>query len=354
MMIKVAALSLLLIGASATAKTIDPTISGSWYNADQSGHGLSIEYVDENTTVIYWYVYTPDGQATFLVTAAQNQDMTASGTAFIQEGMRFGDFDPGNLSQEEWGSVSVTYNACDSITLEFDAALPGYESGLIEMQKLVSIEGVKCADNPLWGNYDVVLENASASDITVGRLAVFENGDTVFYGLGANGINPVVGSGTATSLSDSQISIEGEISTPRFGVPEPFVATGELTTNGFEVASQQLNIIGTRTDDFQLPLATSELQGDYQLTEYPNIRSGVLDISAEGSVTGRFFSQDCQFTGTTFSPAPRFNQIAIELDLFGSDCVESEIQGAGFLLPDGSMTAITFGNPRGYLGTFQR
>jgi hypothetical protein len=61
---------LLLFSASAQAMNIMPSHSGSWYNPDQSGHGLSVEVVNSETLLIYWNTYHPDG--TLAYQAASN------------------------------------------------------------------------------------------------------------------------------------------------------------------------------------------------------------------------------------------------------------------------------------------
>ena len=57
---RICCLLLLLVTFNVSAIDIKPSLSGSWYNPDQDGHGLSIEVLDENRTLVYWYVYHPD------------------------------------------------------------------------------------------------------------------------------------------------------------------------------------------------------------------------------------------------------------------------------------------------------
>ncbi|MBT8075397.1 MAG: hypothetical protein KJN61_02920, partial [Gammaproteobacteria bacterium] len=63
----------LFIALNASAIEINSKLSGIWYNQDQSGHGLNIAVLDENTTIVYWYVYHIDGTPMFLITVGQNQ-----------------------------------------------------------------------------------------------------------------------------------------------------------------------------------------------------------------------------------------------------------------------------------------
>jgi hypothetical protein len=46
---------------------IRPEHSGAWYNHDQAGHGLSIQVLDDERTIAFWFTYTPYGFPMFLV-----------------------------------------------------------------------------------------------------------------------------------------------------------------------------------------------------------------------------------------------------------------------------------------------
>ena len=83
--------------------------SGSWWNAAQSGHGISVEVLDNETMVIYWFDYNPDGSPTFLITVADIDGDTATGNTFCYSGMKFGEFDPAFLKEEVWGTTSITF-----------------------------------------------------------------------------------------------------------------------------------------------------------------------------------------------------------------------------------------------------
>ena len=85
-------LLLCAIAFNASAIDIKPSLSGSWFNPDQNGHGLSVEVLEDNKTLIYWYVYHPDGTPMFLITVGNNSGNRTSGETYYQTGMRFGDF----------------------------------------------------------------------------------------------------------------------------------------------------------------------------------------------------------------------------------------------------------------------
>lgn len=98
-------LCFLLPPSDAGAVEINRYLSGSWYNPEQVGHGFSVEVVSEDVSVVYWYVYNPDGTPTFLMGVGDNVGDTIHAVAYHNEGMHWGEFDPGHHMEMEWGTV---------------------------------------------------------------------------------------------------------------------------------------------------------------------------------------------------------------------------------------------------------
>jgi len=114
-------LLLFLVAFNVSAIEINSKLSGSWYNPDQNGHGLNVATLDENLTLVYWYVYHTDGTPMFLITVGTNDGNRTSGTTYYHTGMRFGDFNPDDVQQEVWGTSTVTFTDCYTATLEYSA-----------------------------------------------------------------------------------------------------------------------------------------------------------------------------------------------------------------------------------------
>ena len=136
-----------MISQPVWAMDINSTHSGSWYNRLQDGHGLSVAILDTDRTLIYWYVYTPDGTPTFLLTVGQNQGDSTTGDTYIQTGMKFGEFNPNDHELTMWGTSTVTFHDCNNLTLEYSLDDPAYGSGVIPMTKLVGLSGLECSDS---------------------------------------------------------------------------------------------------------------------------------------------------------------------------------------------------------------
>lgn len=155
----------LLFASNTWAMDIQASHSGSWYNANQSGHGFSFQVLNEEKMVVYWFVYTPDGAPLFLVTLADIDGDTAQGTLYQYSGMQFGEFDPETLVESAWGSISIVFTGCDTATVTYHSTatrlgIP-YGMGQIDLVRLASIDGLSCTP-PLpegkYGSYSTGLE----------------------------------------------------------------------------------------------------------------------------------------------------------------------------------------------------
>lgn len=87
-------------GVDADPSIIGPAHSGSWYNADQSGHGFSAEFGmsgDNPYAVIYWYIYDDAGDPIFFIGQGEPVDNRVEVTFYSPVGMVYGEFDPSKV-----------------------------------------------------------------------------------------------------------------------------------------------------------------------------------------------------------------------------------------------------------------
>lgn len=125
---------------------IRPHHSGAWYNPDQSGHGLSIQVLDDERTVAFWFTYTPDGLPMFLLIDGVNEGHTVTGPAYYLEGMTWRAFDPDTLNTEVWGEISIEFLGCNDAILTWSSGMEGYGDGQVELQRLTHVAGLGCDD----------------------------------------------------------------------------------------------------------------------------------------------------------------------------------------------------------------
>lgn len=143
---------LVLLAASCGARAALPsTLSGSWFDPAHAGHGLSIELLDGDRALAYWFTYDPDGRPLHLLLDATVRDRTMRGPAYASRGLPFPGFDRAGYSLEAWGTIEITFSSCTAARLRFDASGPAggpaYGRGDITLLRLASIGDLACAAN---------------------------------------------------------------------------------------------------------------------------------------------------------------------------------------------------------------
>jgi len=300
---KILGLVLFCIAFNASAIEINSSLSGIWYNPEQSGHGLNIAVLDENTTVVYWYVYHTDGTPMFLITVGQNQGNTISGITYYNTGMKFGEFNKNDIVETEWGSATLTFSDCNTVSLQYNANDPAYGSGTIPMQRLASVAGEKCTENPLHGNYNGSW--SQGGEIGYGVAALFQNGDLVFWA--ESDTSAEVGIGTWWATSDHTFQFNGT-SYSVFGGTSYIAGSGNYDEDGlFAYYTGGGYLFATRVPSFQNGLTTVELAGDYDVYAVDDSFVGSLTVQGDGTFSGTV-QPGCQVSGSFVVPDINFNQ----------------------------------------------
>ena len=300
---RVLGLVLLFFAFNASAIEISSRLSGIWYNPAQSGHGLNIAVLDENTTIVYWYVYHIDGTPMFLITVGQNDGDKISGTTYYNTGMKFGEFNKDDIKETVWGSTTLTFTDCNTVTLEYAADDPSYGSGSIPMQRLASVAGEKCTDSPLHGNYSGSW--SANGEVGYGIAALFENGDMVFWA--ESDTSGEVGIGTWWTTSDHTFQFNGYTYSISGG--SSYIAgSGNYGEDGmFAFYTGGGYLYATPIPSFQQGLTTIAMAGDYDVYDLDDSAVGTVTIQADGTLSGTVL-YGCQFSGTFVVPNTNFNQ----------------------------------------------
>ncbi len=258
---RIFSLLLLLVAFNASAIEINSKLSGSWFNKDQDGHGLNVATLNEDQTLVYWYVYHTDGTPMFLITVGTNSGNRTTGTTYYHTGMKFGDFNPDDVQQTVWGTSTVTFHGCNSATLEYSSNDPAYGSGTIPMTRLTFVSGIKCSDSPLHGTYFGAWANNG--EVGYGIATLFENGDMAFgagsdtsgeVGIGdwwVTGNNSFAFAATSYSVLGGWVDISGSGNFNEDALTATYSGSGEL--------------VATPIPSFQHSLNTSKMAGAYSI-----------------------------------------------------------------------------------------
>ena len=119
---------------------------GSYYNANQNGHGLVAEVVTVSgveSLVLSWYVYL-DGQQVWLFGQGPINDGAATVTL---ERFSGADFPPGfvadDVLRQHWGTMALQFTA-DAVTVSWDSDDPAFADGDMVMIRLTELAGHAC------------------------------------------------------------------------------------------------------------------------------------------------------------------------------------------------------------------
>lgn len=310
---------------------VNPNLSGSWYNSNQSGHGLSIEVISKDVTVIYWYVYNPDGKPTFLIAVGENQEGgRIEATAYHNTGMVWGEFNPATRMETKWGVITLDFSDCNNGSLSWRSdnlsvqPIP-FGEGTTSIQRLASIDDAICAENPYAGIYKGYLQSENLDDeytavallSTDGHFTLFtEDHIAISAQYTVNDDDPNdIGldiDGSAFSLDTSRIINELLES---FGAIHPgyrFVMDYGVGfyDNGF-MDFYPINALYWRG------LTLDGIAGTY-LTEED---SDATTINPDGSFNGSDL-QGCNWSGQITIPDTRFNLLNAEVTVSG--CAEDD------------------------------
>ena len=154
-MLRSLVLILLLLAGTAARAAVPPSLSGSWYNPAQAGHGLSIQVPGDGRAIAYWFTYDRDGNPLHLYLDGRIDDRTIRGTAYAARGMRFGSFDPAALGVRRWGELEIEFPAsqgCNTATLRYNGngeAGVGFGSGTMPLVRLSRLAGTSCAGSDI-------------------------------------------------------------------------------------------------------------------------------------------------------------------------------------------------------------
>jgi plastocyanin len=137
-----------IIVRASPAFAIGPGITGSWYDPDQSGHGLFIEVLPENRFLAAWFTFTPDGSAQSWFTGAGTyfEDTANVIDAELPTGGRWiPNFDPGQVTFNHWGTLHFYFSDCNHGWVLFDSVYGYGTSGGMKLTRLTQPLGLSCS-----------------------------------------------------------------------------------------------------------------------------------------------------------------------------------------------------------------
>jgi plastocyanin len=120
--------------------------SGAWYDPAQSGHGILVEVLPNNQFLTFWFTFSPDGtQQAWFGNVGAIDGATATVAALQTQGGRWiPNFDPANVTQVPWGTLTFTFTDCNHGRVDFSSGVAGYGEGHMDLTRLTQPAGLTC------------------------------------------------------------------------------------------------------------------------------------------------------------------------------------------------------------------
>jgi hypothetical protein len=131
---------------AAATGTIGPGFTGSWYDPSQSGHGLFVEILPDNRMFAGWFTFNPAGteQAWFVgVGTYSGNTATISPVTLPSGGRWIPNFNPNEIMNGVWGTLTFTFTDCNQGKVDFNSIL-GYGTGSMNLTRLTQPAGLTC------------------------------------------------------------------------------------------------------------------------------------------------------------------------------------------------------------------
>lgn len=122
--------------------------SGTWYDPNQSGHGLFLDQLSDGRLVAWWFSFDPAGAQAWFGGVGAINGTTAVVNVVRTQGARFiPNFNPAQAVNTPIGTLSFSFSACDRGRVDF-ALDSTFGNGFMNLTRLTAPVGVACAPTP--------------------------------------------------------------------------------------------------------------------------------------------------------------------------------------------------------------
>lgn len=326
------------LGFNAYAVEITRHMSGSWFNPDQDGHGLSVEILADGNALFYWYVYNPDGTPTFLIAQGQYSGDHVVATAYHVTGLRWPDFDRLDKNMVIWGEITLAFQDCNHATLNYlaahdDTTIP-HGSGEIPLVRLANIDRLQCNDNRTAGVYegrvmrndDGVDHRARALVSAEGEFVVYAEGAFMAFGdFGELNVNEGWSQNAVIFPLDAQ---EAAIQVPELSARFDFTSRMLLsyyTLQSFGYGAGDLpamDQVFRRGVSLDGPSAYGSIERRFWLRDLDSDDYALTEILHSGEFSATSDQTNCRWSGLVAIPDPLFNLVEVSFEV--SDCGDAD------------------------------
>jgi len=142
---------------AAQAGMITGGFTGNWFNADTDGQGFQLQVLPGGEAVAFWFTYDSNGNQVWLIGNDSIQGNRLELDMVRPTGARFGaDFNSGDVQLQPFGTVTLTFDGCNSGTVQWQSNDAQFGSGSMPIERLTASAGVSCTAS--------VVDNRSSVD----------------------------------------------------------------------------------------------------------------------------------------------------------------------------------------------
>lgn len=120
-------------------------LTGLWYAPSQNGHGFALTFDAAGHVAATWYVYQGTRQVWLIGSGSLDGNVALLPTVITAGGNFPPNFTPGSVTLTDWGTLTLTVQACDRITVSWTSGLSGFGSGSVDVQPLIVAGAQPCA-----------------------------------------------------------------------------------------------------------------------------------------------------------------------------------------------------------------
>lgn len=123
-------------------------MSATFYNPDESGHGIMIDLIDDELVWMCWFAFDLDGNPAWICSIGMySGDTIVFDDVITVEGGAFPPlFDAEKIVHIPWGTITIVFTSCNVGTMQWTTDAEGFQSGSMPLHRLTTLWGVDCEE----------------------------------------------------------------------------------------------------------------------------------------------------------------------------------------------------------------
>ncbi|MFT5770146.1 MAG: hypothetical protein ACI9H8_002129 [Lysobacterales bacterium] len=119
--------------------------SGSWGDPTHDGEGFTVEMLENNQALVFWFSFGPDGKRRwyFGIGRVEGSKLIFDNLLTTTGGVFGDDFDPNDVTEKTWGTLELDL-ACAGGTAIYTSVEAGFDAGQQNVVKITSMDGLNC------------------------------------------------------------------------------------------------------------------------------------------------------------------------------------------------------------------